>query len=128
MGPSDGLAHRARTMIAAEPPVRVPVSELARQLGCSTSHLSRTFTRVFGMTPTTYRTEVRLQLAIEHLRTTPGADLTQVALSCGFSSHSHFTAAFRRRIGLTPSAFAARMLSVPERTPASAGPCGTYSR
>jgi len=32
-------------------------------------------------------------------------DLTMLALDTGFSSHSHFTAAFRRAFGCTPSQF-----------------------
>ena len=39
------------------------------------------------------------------------ADLTEVALACGFSSHSHFTSVFKRQLGVTPSVFAARLLS-----------------
>jgi AraC-like DNA-binding protein len=30
-------------------------------------------------------------------------DLTLLALDCGFSSHSHFSAAFSRAFGITPS-------------------------
>jgi AraC-like DNA-binding protein len=36
-------------------------------------------------------------------------DLTSVALDHGFSSHSHFTAAFRREWGMTPSDWRARL-------------------
>jgi AraC-like DNA-binding protein len=32
-------------------------------------------------------------------------DLTDLALRLGFSSHSHFTAAFRKSFGCTPSHF-----------------------
>jgi AraC-like DNA-binding protein len=34
-------------------------------------------------------------------------DLTALALDLGFSSHSHFSAVFRRTFGLTPSRFSA---------------------
>jgi AraC-like DNA-binding protein len=33
------------------------------------------------------------------------SDLTALAFDLGFSSHSHFSAAFRRAFGCTPSAF-----------------------
>ena len=33
-----------------------------------------------------------------------GDDLTTIALEAGFSSHSHFTARFRRAFGCAPSA------------------------
>ena len=115
-------------MIAAQGPRRLSARDVARQLGCSPSHLSRTFTRVFGMTLTAYRIQLRLQQAVGYLHADPAADLTEVALECGFSSHSHFTAVFRKQLGLTPSAFAAGLLSGAARMPASAVPCGTCSR
>jgi AraC-like DNA-binding protein len=36
-------------------------------------------------------------------------DLAQLALDLGFSSHSHFTTAFRHRFGETPAHFRARI-------------------
>ena len=51
-----------------------------------------------------------------------------VALACGYSSHSHFTASFRKGLGLTPSAYAASLVSGQGQTPASPVPCGTCSR
>ena len=121
------LAHRARTMIAAQGPQRLPARDMARRLGCSPSHLSRTFTRVHGMTLTAWRIEIRLRHAVRRLTADRWADLTEVALACGFSSHSHFTFVFRRHLGVTPSAFAAQLLSGPEQRPASAVPCGRCS-
>jgi AraC-like DNA-binding protein len=35
-------------------------------------------------------------------------DLTALALDLGFSSHSHFTDAFRRRFGMAPSSLRTR--------------------
>jgi AraC-like DNA-binding protein len=121
------LAHRARTMIAAQGPQRLPARDVARRLGCSPSHLSRTFTRVHGMTLTAYSTEMRLRYAVGRLRSEPETDLTEVALACGFSSHSHFTSVFRRHLGVTPSVFAAQLLSGPEQKPASAVLCDRCS-
>jgi len=44
-------------------------------------------------------------------------DLTALGLDLGFSSHSHFTAAFRETYGRTPSQFRAA-LRAPSLTPA----------
>jgi AraC family transcriptional regulator len=81
------------------------LDELARLVGVSVFHLCRVFRRQTGLTLHEYRTELRLRHALERLPER-GADLTRIALDVGFSSHSHFTAAFRRAFGLTPSAFA----------------------
>jgi AraC-like DNA-binding protein len=121
------LAGRARLLVAAHPGGRWPLVEIARRLGCSVFHLSRTFRRVHGRTLTAYRAEIRLQFAVARLRDQPDADLTDLALDCGYSSHSHFTASFRKSLGLTPSAFAASLLSGGQ-TRASAAPCDRCSR
>jgi AraC family transcriptional regulator len=46
---------------------------------------------------------VRLLLALERLEDGE-RDLSRLALDLGYSSHSHFTAAFRRSFGTPPSA------------------------
>lgn len=89
-------------VLGARQPLRL--ADLAGQLSCSVFHLCRAFRAVQGQTIHAYREDVRLRLALEHVNE-PGADLTQVALDLGYCSHSHFTAAFRRHFGLTPSAF-----------------------
>jgi AraC family transcriptional regulator len=48
-------------------------------------------------------TQLRLARALAELPHTD--DLTTLALDVGFSSHSHFSAAFRRAFGMTPSQF-----------------------
>lgn len=80
---------------------------LAAAVGCSPFHLCRAFRDVTGSTIHGHLTTVRLRAALEAL---PDArDMTAVALDAGFSSHSHFTAAFRRSFGIPPSrAFRAR--------------------
>ena len=50
-----------------------------------------------------YLTQLRLARALTEL---PHADdLTGLALELGFSSHSHFSARFRRAFGVSPSRF-----------------------
>ena len=115
-------------MIADHAPGRLQATEIASRLGCSVYHLSRTFRRVQGRTLTAYRGEIRLRSAMARLRRDPGADLTDVALACGYSSHSHFTASFRKGLGLTPSAYAASLVSGQGQRPALPVPCGTCSR
>jgi AraC family transcriptional regulator len=49
-----------------------------------------------------YLLELRMRLALERCGA-DGSSLSRVALELGFSSHSHFTAAFRARLGFPPS-------------------------
>jgi AraC family transcriptional regulator len=97
-------AVRTREILAARFDQPSSLEALASQVGVSAFHLCRLFRRHTGMTLHEYRTELRLRDALDRLASRRG-DLTRIALDLGFSSHSHFTAAFRRAFGMTPSAF-----------------------
>ena len=67
----------------------------------TTFRLCRAFRRVSGETMTSYRLRLRLLSSLESLRA--GVAITEVALAHGFSSHSHYTAAFRAEFQTTPN-------------------------
>ncbi len=82
------------------------LDDIARQTGGSVFHLARLFRRRTGFPLHVFRNQLRLRTALEAVAQ-PGADLTDLtdlALDLGFSSHSHFTAAFRQAFGIAPSA------------------------
>jgi len=79
-----------------------PLEDLAALAGVSVHHLCRTFRKHTGLPVHRYRNRLRLRAALERL-SDPKVDLTGLALDVGFSSHSHFTAAFRAEFGVTPS-------------------------
>src|SRR5262249_24968310 len=74
----------------------------AREAGVSVFHLCRAFRAVTGSTLHAYRNMLRLHHSLERLA--DGEALIDLALDLGYSSHSHFTAAFGRLFGATPSA------------------------
>ena len=100
----DAVDH-ARQLIARRPEERASLGDLAAAVGLSPFHLCREFRAVTGTTITAYRTELRARASLE--RVAAGEDLTTVALSLGFVSHSHFTHAFGRVFGATPSSMRA---------------------
>jgi AraC family transcriptional regulator len=77
--------------------------DVARAVGASPTYLTDVFRRVEGTPLHRYVMQLRLARALIELPHT--SDLTTLAFSLGFSSHSHFTAAFRRAFGCTPSQF-----------------------
>lgn len=79
------------------------LDELARSLGCSPFHLSRTFSRTVGVPLRRHLDRLRLRLSLERLAA-GASDLTDLALDLGYADHSHFTNAFRREFGVAPSA------------------------
>jgi AraC-like DNA-binding protein len=91
-----------RAFIARRPQARASLTELAEAVGLSPFHLCREFRALTGTTITAFRTGLRLRASLE--RVAAGEDLTTIALSLGFVSHAHFTHAFRRLFGRTPSA------------------------
>jgi AraC-like DNA-binding protein len=92
----------ARAVLARDPAQPVTVRELARHVALSPFHLCRLFRRHTGSTVHHYLMELRLRLALERLED-QRVELSRVAHDMGFSSHSHFSAAFQRRLGLSPS-------------------------
>ncbi len=82
------------------------LADLGRRTGYSVFHLSRAFRKRTGLTLHAWQTRMRLLTALEQVAE-PGADLAGVALDLGYVSHSHFTSAFHRAFGVTPSAFRA---------------------
>lgn len=101
----DAVEH-ARRVIAADPSSNVSLRALARASECSPFQLCRLFRARTGETITRFRHSLRLSLALERLRT-PHLDVSTLALDLGYSSHSHFTYAFRRHFGITPRQFRA---------------------
>lgn len=102
------LVEAVREELARDHRVAVTLADLGDRLGASPFHLSRLFRRYTGTTVHRYRDELRLRYALGRLRD-PRADLTEVALDAGYSSHSHFGRAFRRAFGAPPSAIRARL-------------------
>lgn len=80
---------------------------IARQVGLSRFHLSRTFKAAFGLSPYAYLLAVRFRHAQELLRA-GGQTARQVARAVGFADPVHFAHAFRRHVGVTPGAYKAR--------------------
>ena len=101
--PSAGeLTDAAKAWIAPRVTLRLTLSTIAGAIDSSVFHLCRAFRRATGLTLHDYRDQLRLRLGLERLEQGE-RDLTRLALELGYSSHSHFTAAFHRSFDLTPS-------------------------
>lgn len=93
---------RVRDYIEQHLAADLSVEQLATLLGMSAAHFSRAFKAGFGTTPHAYVTEQRLGLACRRLQQDRRTSIADVATEVGFSSQSHFTETFRRRMGVTP--------------------------
>jgi AraC family transcriptional regulator len=77
---------------------------LAKESGYSRVHFVRMFRTATGYTPHNYLLKLRVDRARE-LLASPTLSLTDIALECGFSSHSHLSRVFRQVLGATPSEY-----------------------
>jgi AraC-like DNA-binding protein len=92
-----------RLLLATRFTEDLTLDDISRLVHCSAFHLARIFRRETGLSIHQYRHRLRLHTALDRIHA--GAnDLTGLALDLGFSSHSHFTEAFHRAFGLSPSA------------------------
>jgi AraC-like DNA-binding protein len=97
------LVDRAKLVLASDAARRWTLAEVAAEVGVSPVYLTQMFQQVEGMPLYRYQLQLRLARALDLLGGYD--DLTRLSLDLGFSSHSHFTAAFRRVYGRTPSQF-----------------------
>jgi transcriptional regulator GlxA family with amidase domain len=79
----------------------LPTEDIARLVGVSRRQLERLFKQHLGELPSRWYAELRLARARRLLQQT-SLSILQVGLSCGFSSGSHFSNAYRTRFGHTP--------------------------
>jgi AraC family transcriptional regulator len=102
----DAVEH-VRARIASDPSSNESLRVLARSAGLSPFQLCRVFRARTGKTITHYRHSMRLHMSLDRLKDRR-SDVSAIASDHGYSSHSHFTAVFRKHFGLTPSEFRAR--------------------
>jgi len=81
---------------------KLTVSCLAQTLGLSHGYFSRVLLGATARSPHQYLLDYRLMRARAMLLK-PELAITNIAFACGFSSHAHFSAQFRMRLGIVPS-------------------------
>jgi AraC family transcriptional regulator len=92
----------AKVVLLTHPEKNWSLATLAQTLECSPFYLTRTFREFVGVPLHRYQLQTRLAKAIDLLLDS-NQDLMTIAVSLGFSSHSHFTASFRQTVGFTPT-------------------------
>ena len=98
------LSQEIQHVIATRFDERLTLETMAALCKTSPFHASRVFRAVTGETIHRHLMQVRLRVALFELQRGDGR-LTDIALSTGFSSHSHFTSVFRTEFGCAPSNF-----------------------
>jgi AraC family transcriptional regulator len=96
--------RRIKEFLEAHISKEIGISELASLIGLSQFHFIRAFKNSVGLSPYQYVLSRRISIAKEML---PKRDLSisDVALAVGFSDASQLNRAFRKLVGITPTAF-----------------------
>ncbi len=94
-------AEDAKALLQQHFRERLQLDDIARSLYVSPYHLCRLFREETGVPLHGYLNRLRLREALGAVAE-GGTDLSRLAAGLGFSSHSHFTAAFRKEFGLSP--------------------------
>jgi AraC family transcriptional regulator len=82
----------------------IKLADLAELLGMSQFHFSHTFKQSIGTSPHQYLLQQRVERAKQLLKQTDRS-IVDIALECGFNSHSHLSKQFRQLTGMTPKRY-----------------------
>jgi len=102
--------QRIRDLVSDRFRENLTLEELGAAAGVHPTHVSRTFSRYYGVGVASYMRRLRVEAAREELRTSD-TSISRVALRNGFSDQSHLTRELRRAIGVTPAQY--RALTAP---------------
>lgn len=97
------LVDRAKLVLSSDLSRRWTLAEIAAEVGVSPVYLTQVFQQVEAMPLYRYHLRLRLARALDLLGRYD--NLTTLGLDLGFSSHSHFSSAFRQVYGRTPAEF-----------------------
>jgi AraC-like DNA-binding protein len=80
---------------------KIKIERLAQIANMSVSHFDRTFKNEYGCSPFQYLMNIRIEKAKKYLKN-KDERITNIALLCGFSSASSFSASFHKSVGMKP--------------------------
>jgi AraC family transcriptional regulator len=100
----DARVRRAVDFMRENLHLQLSLADIARKAGLSAFHFVRVFKAATGETPHRHLVGLRVNAARRHLvkGTLP---VGEIAYLCGFASPAHFSTAFTRHMGMSPSAY-----------------------
>ncbi|KRE86576.1 AraC family transcriptional regulator [Paenibacillus sp. Soil766] len=101
---STDVAHAIEEKLSLGLGEEASVAGIAKELNMSRSQCSKLFSKVYGLSPRQYVSQLKLKQAKELLVTTH-LSMNHIADKLGFQSASHFSRQFRRWTGQSPSEF-----------------------
>ncbi len=106
-GLRDPMIAKALSLMHEKPAHPWTIEELAKQAGLSRSVLAGRFAQLVGLPPMHYLAKWRMQIASE-LLTSSTANIARIAAETGYGSEESFSRAFKKMVGVAPSAWRRR--------------------
>ena len=106
-GLRDPMIARTLSLMHGKPAFNWTIEELAKQAGLSRSVLAERFTQLVGLPPMQYLAKWRMQIASE-LLTSSNANIARISAEAGYGSEASFSRAFKKMVGVAPSAWRRR--------------------
>lgn len=110
--PVPSVIDRTKQVLHAFGFERMTLDRIAGEVGVSPAYLTQAFTRAEGQPLYRYQRGLRLNRALVELP--HSNDITALALDLGFSSHAHFSTAFKASFGQSPSQYRATARGRPQ--------------
>ena len=84
---------------------KLTLDEIAQKINLNKYYLCRLFVKHLNISPRQYIIKQRVAKAEQLLKQEPSMQIVDIALVCGFASHSHFNRQFNKNIGMSPKAY-----------------------
>ena len=78
------------------------IEDLAAVFNMGKTKFTYEVKKLTGFPPNSFIISLKLEKAIQLLKTSPSISMAEIAFSCGFSSLQHFTSTFSQRNGISP--------------------------
>jgi AraC family transcriptional regulator len=102
--------EQAREILHARSPDTPALSKIAEEVGVHPIYLARSFRKHYRCTVGEYVRRLRMEMACREISVS-SKSLSEIAAASGFYDQSHFSNAFKRHTGMTPSEFRAQFRS-----------------
>ncbi len=86
--------------------VDIKLEDIAKSVYLHPNYFLKLFKKYFGVSPTKYLMDVRIERA-KYLLVTTENSVSEIAKQCGFGSQTYFSYAFKKNVGKSPSAYLA---------------------
>ncbi|MFD1174526.1 bifunctional transcriptional activator/DNA repair enzyme AdaA [Oceanobacillus picturae] len=103
-GPKKEMVLQVKNYILEHYDEKITLNRISTSLSFDPSYIHRTFKQITGVSPLQFLHQVRIEKAKELLL---GSKLTatQIGITIGYASLSHFSIVFKERIHMSPSSF-----------------------